>query len=311
MRKIKFSIIIPVYNVGEYLPKCLDSVINQTYDNLEAIIVCDKCDDNSEKIVDNYIKKDNRFTKVYKENTGLSIARNIGVKKATGDYILFLDSDDYLDNELLKVLMDNLIDNPEMIRFQVRNIKANKIYEYHEKEFDLMEGINAFEQIVKYHYVENAWCYLYKKSFFKTNKFEFSPHRIAEDFGLLPLIIAKAKSIKSIDFIGYNYVERSDSLMNNSNYDMQIKKMDDMLFQANKLKDSFESISNNKRFMMFIDNSLIYFSTTLKYKEFKKYRKEMINMGFYTYMICTNFRQLLKKRIIKMNAYIYYRLMVK
>ena len=100
---MKFSIIIPIYNVEKYLKKCLSSVVNQTYKNFEVIIVIDKCDDNSEKIADKYIKKYG-WTKIYEEHTGLAKARNIGIQKATGDYIVLLDSDDYLENDFLETI---------------------------------------------------------------------------------------------------------------------------------------------------------------------------------------------------------------
>ena len=76
--KMKFSIIVPIYNVEKYLKKCLDSILKQTYNNYEVILVCDKCDDKSLDIVDKYIKKNHNFIKIYKEKTGLAKARNIG-----------------------------------------------------------------------------------------------------------------------------------------------------------------------------------------------------------------------------------------
>lgn len=101
---MKFSIIIPIYNVENYLRKCLDSVASQTYNNFEVITVIDKCDDNSEKIADEYINKYN-WTKLYEERTGLAKARNIGIQKAIGDYIVLLDSDDYLENNFLETII--------------------------------------------------------------------------------------------------------------------------------------------------------------------------------------------------------------
>ena len=90
------SVIIPVYNVEKYLPKCLDSVINQTYKNLEIILVDDGSPDNSGKICDEYAEKDSRIKVIHKENGGVSSARNVGIKQAKGQYLLFVDSDDYI-----------------------------------------------------------------------------------------------------------------------------------------------------------------------------------------------------------------------
>lgn len=96
------SVIIPVYNVEKYLPKCLDSVINQTYADLEIICVNDGSPDNSSAILEEYAKKDNRIKIINQENTGLSGARNTGIKASTGDYIVFLDSDDWMDTEAIE-----------------------------------------------------------------------------------------------------------------------------------------------------------------------------------------------------------------
>lgn len=100
------SIIVPVYNVEEYLPKCLDSIINQTYKNLEIILVDDGSTDNSGKICDEYAFKDNRIKVIHKVNGGLSDARNAGLDICTGDYIGFVDSDDYIDKDMYALLYE-------------------------------------------------------------------------------------------------------------------------------------------------------------------------------------------------------------
>ena len=97
IEKEKISVIIPVYNVEKYLKRCLDSVINQTYKNLEIILVDDGSTDNSGKICDEYAKNDKRIIVIHKENGGVSVARNIGLDICTGDYVNFIDSDDWID----------------------------------------------------------------------------------------------------------------------------------------------------------------------------------------------------------------------
>ena len=112
--KNKFSIIVPVYNVEKYLKRCLESIVKQTYNNYEVIVVCDKSSDNSEIIADKFINK-YKWTKIYEENTGLSKARNLGLAKARGEYILFLDGDDYFENNLLETLNNNLSESPDIL----------------------------------------------------------------------------------------------------------------------------------------------------------------------------------------------------
>ena len=120
---MKFSIIIPVYNVEPYLEKCLDSVTNQTYKNFEVIIVNDSSPDNSQKIIDKYVKKDKRFKGYIKENGGVSSVRNYGLQKVSGDYILFLDGDDYIDISLLEELSKKIANQyPDIVRFSLSTV---------------------------------------------------------------------------------------------------------------------------------------------------------------------------------------------
>lgn len=300
---MKFSVIVPIFNVEKYLEKCLDSVVNQTYKNYECILVVDKSSDKSEEIANKYVKKYN-WQKVYEENTGLAKARNLGVDKSNGDYIIFLDGDDYFEKDLLEKL-NNQIKNEDLIRYQARDIINNTFVDYPEKNYDIMPGNDAFEKIINFHYVENAWLYAYNSKFYKKNHFKFMENCIAEDYGLIPLIISKAKSVKIISYIGYNYVQRQNSLMNNNNYLKKIKKMDDMLKQYNF---EIENISkdSNPLFKTFLDNSLIYYSTTLKYKDFKKYKKILKKNDCFSHLKGKSFKHKIRNFIIKNNAYFYY-----
>ena len=102
------SVIVPVYNVEKYLDKCINSLINQSYNNLEIILIDDGSTDNCGEICDKYALKDNRIKVIHKKNEGLSAARNLGISISKGDYIIFIDSDDWVDKEILLKLL-NLI----------------------------------------------------------------------------------------------------------------------------------------------------------------------------------------------------------
>ncbi|MBQ6840659.1 MAG: glycosyltransferase family 2 protein [Bacilli bacterium] len=308
---IKFSIIVPVYNVEQYLEECFNSLLNQTYSNYELIIVCDKCSDDSEQIVDKYVKKHKNFSKIYAEHTGLGEARNIGIKVATGDYLLFVDSDDYLEKDLLKNLDEHLTDNIDVLRFQVQDIADNKIIKHEEIGFEICTGNEAFNHIFRYHYIENSWCYVYSHKFWKKNKFKFMKNCIAEDYGLTPLVIAKAKTLKSISYIGYNYRQRENSLMTNTDYNKKIKKMDDMLLQSDYEKEEILKGEYNPKLIEFLNNSLIYYSTTLKYKDYRKYNKILKKKRCFEHLKGENFKGKIKIKILKMNSYIFYRYVVK
>lgn len=308
---VKFSIVIPVYNVEEYIDRCFKSLENQTYKDFNVIIVCDECTDNSEKIVDKFVKNNKKFKKIKAIKTGLSRARNIGVENIDSDYLLFLDSDDYYESNLLEVLANELNDNPDLIRFQIREVFEDKQIDYNEKKIETTTGIKAFDEIVNYHFVENAWSYCYNAEFYKKNKFEFMNDCIGEDYGLLPLVIAKAKKFKSIDYIGYNYVQRNNSLMRNNDYNKKVRKMNDLILQANFLKKEFKNIKNNDTFLRFINNTLIYYSTTLNYKDFKKYNKILHETNSFDYLPNISLKDKTRNFMLKNNLYMFYRLFVR
>lgn len=106
---IKISIIIPVYNIAEYLPRCLDSVLVQTHKNLEIIVVDDGSIDSSKDVINAYAEKDSRIVAIFKENSGVSDTRNKGLEIATGDYIGFVDGDDYIEPDMYEILLKNAL----------------------------------------------------------------------------------------------------------------------------------------------------------------------------------------------------------
>ena len=106
----KTSVIVPIYKVEEYLHRCIDSIINQTYTNLEIILVDDGSPDNCPMICDEYAKKDSRIRVIHKKNGGLSDARNAGLEIATGEYIGFVDSDDWIHKDMYHILYKNIIE---------------------------------------------------------------------------------------------------------------------------------------------------------------------------------------------------------
>lgn len=127
MQQPKVSVIVPVYNVEKYLKQCLDSIVNQTYKNLEIIIVNDGTKDNSMKIVEEYLQ-DKRIKVINKENGGLSSARNRGIEEATGEYISFVDSDDYIDLNLYNTIVSEMLSREEIYIFNYNRYKEKINY---------------------------------------------------------------------------------------------------------------------------------------------------------------------------------------
>lgn len=154
----KISIIIPVYNTDKYLDKCLDSILNQTYENLEIICINDGSTDNSKNILDFYEKKDGRIIVVHKDNEGVSAARNVGLKIATGDYIGFVDSDDYIEKDMYQVLADTLTTSGADIASCGYNINNGE---------ETIPAINKGSMPTKVLKTEDFLYYIYKRDEYK------------------------------------------------------------------------------------------------------------------------------------------------
>lgn len=306
----KFSIIIPVYNSEAYLKKCLDSVIAQDYKNYEIIIVNDGSTDDSYKIINEICKKNSHIKYFdYGSNKGLSYARNYGVSKAKGDYLLFLDSDDYYSDNFLNVLSESIEEN-DVVRFQCRDIfDDGSINEYNEESFSNMNGINSFNRICHFHYVELACLYCYKRKFWLDNGFKFKDKTYHEDFGLVPFILVNSSSTKCISFIGYNYIQRSGSIMSTNNYDKVLKKCNDFLEHFKFLKENGSKVSGNLSiYNSFIANSVILKSTCLVGNDYKNYIKELKRLGAFDMLLSDTFGRKIKRFFIRISPKLYYKL---
>lgn len=307
--KHKFSLIIPAYNVEKYIKKCLDSVLNQTYNNYEIIIVNDGSTDNTSKILESY-KSNKKIKIINQENKGLSNARNTGVSNAKGDYILFIDSDDFIEKELLEIL-NKTIKDEDLIRFQIRILdETNKIIkEYKEETFNNLNGIEAFNKLSKYNLVELAVCYAYKKDTFLKNNYKFEEKTYHEDFGLIPYIIISSKKVTSINYIGYNYLQRKNSIMNNTDYENEIKKSNDVLKHYKNLIKWSQNIEGDLTiYKSFIANSVILKSLNLKEKDYKNYIKKLKEYKVYDNLLTNNKENKIKKILIKISPKLYYKI---
>lgn len=301
----KFSIIIPVYNVEEYIKKCLDSVFAQTEKDFEVIVVNDGTKDNSMDIVKNYEVK-----MINQENKGLSAARNRGVKEAKGEYIIFLDSDDYIEKNLLHEIKKSLKNGPDLVRFQIKEKYPDKEIKYEENPFTGLTGEDAFTKISNYHFVENAWCYAIKRKYYLKEKFKFKEGSIHEDFGLIPLVIIKSSRVNSIPYIGYNYIQRQGSIMSNKNYDKIKKRVNDFYHHYHFLLEEINKTNlNSLYFKSFIANSLIIKITELNSKEYHKYLKILRKEHAFDNLLEDSLARKIKKIVIKCSPKIYYKIM--
>lgn len=222
-REYLISVIVPIYNIERYLRRCLDSIINQSYSNLEIILVDDGSTDNSGKICDEYKLKDDRVLVVHKYNGGLSDARNAGIDKSKGDYIGFVDGDDVIHKDMYLVLLEQLILNDADMsicrfdRFTDSDCKptmfiSNEKYKLNKiiskcvnQEYALKECLSTKR------YSVSAWSKLYKRDIFKDIRFPKGYEM--EDWAIIIDSILKCKNIALIDNVLYYYYQRENGIM--------------------------------------------------------------------------------------------------
>lgn len=237
---MKFSLIIPVYNVELYLRECLDSVLHQTFEDWEAICVNDGSTDNSAAILEEYGQKEGRIKVVNQPNAGTAAARNTGIRMAQGDYIVFLDSDDWLENHALQTIAEKL-KGEEVLCFSGRRfIEATK--EYHNAD-TLLEKL--YESGMAY-YNENALlprdfafvCVVlrvYQRRFLLEHKLFFDDDVTYEDNLWVPLTLFHAHSVRVISDSLYVYRIRQGSKMQ----EVSLARKKDKLKVANRLAAFF------------------------------------------------------------------------
>ena len=203
----KVSVIIPVYKAEYFLDKCVSSIINQTYENLEIILVDDGTPDNSPKMCDEWAKKDKRIKVIHKENGGASSARNKGLEDCTGDYIYFCDSDDFIEINCIEKLVDKIKDN-DVVIMGYNKVNGDKITA---KVYNDKLSQNEFiSEIIHEWDFGLLWNKLYKKEFIKS-KFN-EKFKIREDLLFNSEYFKNVKKIGLINEPLYNYIDNPNSL---------------------------------------------------------------------------------------------------
>lgn len=227
----QITIIVPVYNVEKYIEKCIDSILAQSFVNFELILIDDGSTDSSNKICDEYLKKDSRVIVVHKENGGLSSARNVGLAMAKGEYIAFVDSDDYIEKDMYKILIENIEKtNSDISICSIYLQYDNKtiIQGKSDNSLEILTREQAlFETCIGKKFKEFAVNKLYKRELFKTIR--FPEGRIFEDAYVFYKLVDKSNRISLINTPLYYYLQREDSI---SKGEFKEKKLD--LIDANK-----------------------------------------------------------------------------
>lgn len=216
MREPLCSIIVPIYNVEALLPRCIDSLIGQQYQNIEIILVNDGSTDSSEAVCREYLNRDARIKLINKENGGLSSARNAGLKLSKGEYIFFVDSDDYVTSDFCSVGVDGFLNhNADVVIFGFNNIfvDTNKVIEKHCKKSRVISKEEALKGTLIDGYINSlAWNKAYKRELFDNIK--YPEGMVFEDVGTTYKIFDKANTIYISSNITYNYELRNGSISN-------------------------------------------------------------------------------------------------
>ncbi len=269
----KVSVIVPIYNVEKYLEKCLTTLQNQTFSDIEIFCVNDGTKDNSQDIVDRFAAKDSRFIPLIKENGGLSDARNFALPHVTGDYIAFVDSDDFVEEDMIKALYERAIkDDLDLV--------ICDFYQYYVETGDRECLGNRFSEDKVYRleetpellcYVNNcAWNKLYRASLFKDTGIRFEKGLLYEDLPNTTRMLYLADKIGFVNKPLYNYLsDRPNNIMTTSDERVyHILKVEDIYLNFYKEHNVFEKYYEELKYVSVI-NIMSILRKTPTYKDYK------------------------------------------
>ena len=267
----KVSIIIPVYNSEKYIGRCLDSIINQTYKNLEIICLNDGSKDKSIDVLNEYKKKDKRIVIVDKQNEGVSKTRNKGIKIATGDYIMFCDNDDYFDKDYVEIYVKAMLKyDADVIMggYKRPNSKGKILINYSLKEGKLNK------ELIK---ITAPWAKLFKRDYIVKNNIEFLPNNLGEDFYFNIQALIMSEKVYRISYVGYNWYYNEESVSNTTQKSFEKADIFNLLNNIYKRYEESKSLQNNREYIEF--NLYTYIVWFLGYSQ-KKYKYKVISKNY-------------------------------
>ena len=244
MEEIKISVIIPVYKVESYLSKCLDSVLNQTHKNLEIILVDDGSPDHCGEICDNYAARDNRIQVIHKSNGGVSSARNAGLAVATGEWIGWVDSDDWIEPDMYEYLLKGVLENKADIAVCSRYEEfpdQQKFKGWKQKE--LLDTEKALELLLRNQAMQNyLWDKLWRRELF--NGLTFPEGKTFEDVMIMHHLFARAHRVVCLPLAKYHYLQHPDSIVGNSSLTNKINYYTAAQQRYQEMKDKWPQFSD-------------------------------------------------------------------
>ena len=275
---VRFSIIVPAYNVEKYLGRCLDSICNQSFTDIELIIIDDGSTDGSREIYESYARKDDRITVIQMDNLGPSAARNAGMDRASGEYIMFVDSDDYIDVDTCE-RFNAIIENgaPDMIiggatvheedrTYPMVHTNLRENVEYTGIEYTRL-AISARE------WYATVWMGCYRRDYLDRNNLRFKLGIFHEDLEFLPRLFLNAQTVRFIDRPFYHYCIRPGSITTaSSEADIKKKSSDIRLVLEEWAKIFSEERYGSIRKLLngMLAKQFLYFSRLYKNTDIKK-----------------------------------------
>ncbi|MDO5980482.1 glycosyltransferase [Flavivirga spongiicola] len=266
------SVIVPVYNAEKYLERCVNSICNQTYKNLEIILVNDGSSDNSKSLCESLSKKDSRIIHIDQENGGSSIARNTGLENASGDIISFIDSDDYIEAIMLEKMLQLMLDNNlEVVEIE-RNAESNtKVFD---NSFTIEDPITATERIIKANAFQ-VWKRIYRRHV--VEEMRFIPKIIHQDVFFTIDVINKVSSIGYLNSPFYIYNRESIGIIRSKYSEMKR----DIAIRATEYMKA--NIPKSEKLKKVMDNYIVgyytdhYFllSRNVVFDKERKFRKKL------------------------------------
>lgn len=271
-----YSIIIPIYNVEDYLERCLQSVINQTYKDIEIILVDDESPDNCPSLCEKYSAQDSRIKVIHKKNGGLSDARNTGLALATGEYVIFVDADDYIDKNTCEMFKEYAKQHYDII---IGNaiVHGGVAYLDHDNEYGHYTGDEYLNKSFNNKRMPMAvWLNVYRKDFLINNKLRFKYGILHEDEEFTPRAFLAACSVMQTDIKFYHYMIREGSITTNNN---KKKNLADFYSTCIELSHLYLEIDSkelrNKLLNSLVSKYLTLYVTANAYKYGKAYNHKL------------------------------------
>ena len=265
---MKVSVIVPVYNTEEYLRKCLDSLVNQDFSSYEVIIVNDGSTDNSIKVIDEYVRKYDFVKAFSKKNGGLSSARNYGIEKASGKYLTFVDSDDYVEESYLKKLysiMDKENSDLAVCEFSYIYSDGNIVRSY--------SNLDYTDDILKKYLLTPpmAPIRMFKKDLF--NHIKFKEGIYYEDLELCPKLVKYANKVSFVNESLYNYLIRENSIMHQKEMNSKLEDIYHVL--DSNYKELYKDYPNEIEYMYIIH---LLRTASLRFLDYKEGKSELVKI---------------------------------